>query len=679
MSGRRGRTFGALALVALVGLSGRAGAAPSPSPTTTSTTPASNASRLALVEQDPWTAVGGEFHAQVQIGVSAPGLQLSVIAHDSLASRSDFERSVNDTNLGSVLSQVVLPVTALTANPDGSSEVAIGLTNPNGPLDPTRLDVPRPGVYPLEVELRDSEAQTLARFVSYLVVVSVGLDGQPAALTKRLGVAWVWPLGSRPALDPNGSVDPSVVQALQPAGTIGRQIAAVVRQPSVAVTLAPSPDTLDAWTTVARTEPTVAAGADALRAAQSAVHEVIAGPYVPIDLPSLLHAGLGTAADAQYIQGATSLDRFFGTHVDDQTAVAIPADTASLGTLRAHGVDQVVVDENAVGAAGGRLTTVTPFSVEPPPSLAPSGPIAAVADDTRLASLLTGGDPPALRAQRFLAGLALTSLEQPGVTRAVVVVNPPGFDPPSALLDAVLAGLTNHPWLDPMTLGDVFSSVPPTSPGDVRALAPYSPPPTTVSASAYNAAEGRLVAFGSLIGPGDPRIARGERLLLSSLSSAWAGLDAIQAYSELNAVDATITEFLERIRIPAPGTITLTARSGAIPITFRNDTGQAVRVVVALSSRRLDFPSGSIQTVALPPRSTTVRFDVRSRTSGTFPLEMSIRSADGTLLIAQGRFKVRSTVVSSVAIALAAGAALFLAGWWMFDFRRRRARAKATL
>ena len=101
-------------------------------------------------------------------------------------------------------------------------------------------------------------------------------------------------------------------------------------------------------------------------------------------------------------------------------------------------------------------------------------------------------------------------------------------------------------------------------------------------------------------------------------------------------------------------------------------------MVIALSSRRLDFPSGSVQTVALPPRSTTVRFDVRSRTSGTFPLEMSIRSADGTLLIAQGRFKVRSTVVSTVAIALAAGAALFLAGWWIFDFRRRRARAGST-
>jgi len=678
VSGRRRRTLAALALVALVGLSGHAAAAPPTSTPPTSTTPATNNARLALVSQDPWTPVGGEFHAQVQIGLSAPGLQLSVVAHNSLASRSDFEKAVNDTGLGPVLSQIVLPVTSLSANPDGSRDLTVGLANPSGPFDATRLDVPRAGVYPLEVQLRDNQAQTLARFVSYLVVVSVGLDGQPAALTNRLGVAWVWPLGSRPALDPDGLIDPAVAQSLQPDGTVGRQVAALGRQPTVAVTLAPSPDTLDAWTALARTNPAVAAGADTLRTLPSAVHEIVAGSYVPIDLPSLLHAGLGTAADVQFVQGATSLDRFFGTHIDDQRALALPSDTSSLGTLRAHGVDQVVVDEGAVGAATGRLTTVTPFSVEPPPSLAPTGPVAAVADDARLASLLTGTDPPALRAQRFLAGLALTALEQPGLTRAVVVVNAPGFDPPSALLDAVLAGLTNNPWLSSMTLGDVFSSVPPASAGDVRTLAPYVPPPSPVTASAYNATEARLVSFGSLIGPGDPRIARGERLLLSSLSSAWTGLASIEAYNELDAVNTLIRDFVARIRIPAPGTITLTARSGAIPITFRNDTGQPVRVAVTLTSRRLDFPSGSVQTVALPPRSTTVRFEVRSRTSGTFPLEMSIRSADGALLIAQGRFKVRSTVVSSVAIALAAGAALFLAGWWIFDIRRRRARARST-
>ncbi|HEV2310799.1 MAG TPA: DUF6049 family protein, partial [Acidimicrobiia bacterium] len=213
--------------------------------------------------------------------------------------------------------------------------------------------------------------------------------------------------------------------------------------------------------------------------------------------------------------------------------------------------------------------------------------------------------------------------------------------------------------------------------GDVRSLDPYTPPPPPVSASSYNSTDAKLLAFGSLVGPTDPRLLRGERFLLSSVSSEWADAGgSVAAHTQLAAVGATILSFLAGIRIPAPGTITLTARSGAVPITFRNDTGQPIRVLVTLSSHKLDFPSGSSQTIDLPTRSLTIRFEVRSRTSGTFPLAMSVRSADGSLLIAEGRFKVRSTVVSSVGLALAIGAGVFLVGWWALDFLHRRRRRR---
>jgi hypothetical protein len=491
-------------------------------------------------------------------------------------------------------------------------------------------------------------------------------------MANKLGVAWVWPLDGRPSLRPDGSIDPTLNAALEPNGRLGRQVTALSTATTVPLTLAPAADTLDAWSAAARFDAGAAAGTTALRAAFSH-DEVLAGPYVPIDLPSLLHASLGDAADAEYVQGSVSLDRFFGTHVDETTALASPGDADSIGHLRARGVTQVVVDEAAIGATSGRLTTVTPFSIEPSPSLAPTGPVAAVADDARLASLLNGSDPPAVRAQRFLAGLALTATEQPGLTRAVVVVNPNGFDPPTALLNAVLTGLSGHPWLTPMTLGDVFRNVAPASSQDVRSLGPSTGSGPVVGTRVYETAEARLTAFGSLVGPDDPRVARAERFLLSSISSAWSGPNAANLpRGELLAMNAIVNDFLARIRVPAPGTITLTARSGAIPITFRNDTGQPIRVAITLSSQKLDFPGGPMRTVALPPRSTTVRFDVRSRTSGTFPLEMTIRSADGSLLIARGNFKVRSTVVSTLGVALAAGAALFLAGWWIYDIRRRR-------
>jgi hypothetical protein len=660
------RFAGALALTAMVAVLAprAAGAAPAPP---APTLPPDVPNRLALVAQDPWTTIGGTFRARLAIAPTASGEQLTLTAHYPVSSRDSFDRQ----DLGPVLQTLSVPVDPLPVEADGSRDVSVGLSPPNG-SGADRLVVPSAGVYPLEVELRDPQEQGVARFVTYLVVVDAGPDGQPQPLTSRLGVAWVWPLVTPPGTRPDGTIDPRVAAGVQTGGTLARQVAALARHPGVPLTVAPSPETLDTWTAVARTDSGAAAAATALRnAVDSGTTQALTGTYVPADLPALLHAGLDSAADTLFVQGGESTDRFFGTHFDQRTVLAAPVDPAAVGRLRSRGVDQIVVDDTSVPRSP-RLTTANPFSIDLPTSLAPTGTIAAVVNDTKLADPLAGSAAPALRAQRFLAGLALTAIEAPASERAVIAVNPAGYDAAPSLLEAVLGGLTNNPWLAPLSVDQVFSRVPPASTNDVRALSPYTPPPPAVSDRSYRAAETRLSSFSSLVPAGDPHLVRGEHFLLSSLSSLWFGAGPPQARAQLVAADATVSDFLARIRVPAPGTITLTARSGAIPITFRNDTGQPVRILVGLSSRKLDFPTGALQVVALPPRSVTVRFDVRSRTSGTFPLDLSVRSADGSLLIAQGRFKVRSTVVSTVGLALVIGAAVFLVGWWAYDIRRRR-------
>ena len=93
-----------------------------------------------------------------------------------------------------------------------------------------------------------------------------------------------------------------------------------------------------------------------------------------------------------------------------------------------------------------------------------------------------------------------------------------------------------------------------------------------------------------------------------------------RARAELAKIDADV----EPVRRPTPraavnSTITFTARKGAIPVTFLNETGQALRVRVHLDSDKLLFPDGDQRILDLPPRSTTVRFAVKTRSSGTFP------------------------------------------------------------
>jgi hypothetical protein len=95
-------------------------------------------------------------------------------------------------------------------------------------------------------------------------------------------------------------------------------------------------------------------------------------------------------------------------------------------------------------------------------------------------------------------------------------------------------------------------------------------------------------------------------------------------------------------------------------------------VLLVFRSQKLTFPQGFIRVVNLEPKSTTVRVEVQTRTSGSFPLELSIRSTDGVLTIATTNFSVRSTAVSAAGLALIIGAAAFLALWWGHDIRRRR-------
>jgi hypothetical protein len=247
-----------------------------------------------------------------------------------------------------------------------------------------------------------------------------------------------------------------------------------------------------------------------------------------------------------------------------------------------------------------------------------------------------------------------------------VVANPADLDAPASLLDAVLAGLRGHPWLQPQTVDDVFTNVAPETPGGTvaRALAPYAPPAPPIEAAGYAAARARLASFRSLAGPDDPIALAGDRSLLLSESATFIGPDGrLRAQATLGSIAFTIDRFLAQVHVPRPSTITLTSRSGEIPLTFRNDTGQRIEVFVGLASPKLTFPQGSSRRITLEPRSTTVRFAVEARASGTFALQLGVRSPDGGLPVADTRFRVRSTAASTVGIVLMGSAAVFLTLW----------------
>ena len=132
---------------------------------------------------------------------------------------------------------------------------------------------------------------------------------------------------------------------------------------------------------------------------------------------------------------------------------------------------------------------------------------------------------------------------------------------------------------------------------------------------------------------------------------------------------------LDAIEMPEGRSFTLTARTGEIPVTFKNNTGNPVRVVVRVESDKLDFPAGTVVDLELNRLNTTQRFPVVARASGAFPIRITLESPDGHLVVGRARITVRSTAASGASLLVAMGAATFLAVWWGRNaMKGRRAR-----
>ena len=636
--------------------------------------------RLVLTGQPAWVTVGGNLPLRLQVrgqAAGTPGLTVSATAHEAVSSRSGFESALQGRDLGSVLGQAELPLDAFPAGEDGSRTLTFPLQADDAPRDPTRLQLRRTGVYPVEVELRQPDGTRLAGFVTPVVAVAPGANGGPA-IGQRLGVSWVVPMVAPPAYQADGKPDPDVVAALRPDGRLGRQAAALANA-GVPLTLAPGPETLEAWTQLANNDAGLSTALNAMRDALGR-SQVLSGPYVPVDVRSLVNGGLSPEVGSELAQGTDKLSALLGTRVDPRTEIARPANDASLARMRDAGVDRVILDGADLAPREDQFTPAQPFVVR-----SQQATVTAVGSDAGLQRLLDGDDPPALRAQRFLAGLSVVALEQPNVARGVVVLSPDDWNPSTALLDATLAGLAaDNPLLEAMTVDDLIGGVPPAMSGNApveRQLTPSQVPSPPVTEREYTDAQSELSAFNDLVPPPNPVAEPGNRSLLVSLSSAWSGpAGRARARAELGKIHLDVQQFLSRLRVPAvDSTITLTAEKGEIPVTFLNETGQPLRVRVRLQSDKLQFPDGDERVLDLPPRSTTVRIGVQAQSAGTFPLTLKVTSPDGALPIQQTEVRVRTTFfVTNVGLILTVGAGLFLAGWWAHDIRRRRRRRAAT-
>ena len=154
----------------------------------------------------------------------------------------------------------------------------------------------------------------------------------------------------------------------------------------------------------------------------------------------------------------------------------------------------------------------------------------------------------------------------------MVVVTPPGWDPPASLLEALLGGLRAHPAVAPRTLDAFFAEVVPEAleGGAPVVRTPAPPPPAPEGApgpGAVNRMRRRLAAFAEVIGADQaPSRVVDRNVLLSQVANLPVGRLSPTDY--LDGAAKVISQVTNKVKGPGGQRVTLTARRASLPISL---------------------------------------------------------------------------------------------------------------
>jgi len=627
-----------------------------------------------LASQTPWVGPGQEMALRVVATTTRPPSQVevAVAVYRRVTSRSEFTRTLESRPRTAPLSVTSTTLSDLTTDAGGAVLIRLPVQDPNRTPEWPRLRLSEQGVYPVRVELRElGGGASLADLVTHLVYAT-----PPSQEGRPLGVALVLPAHAPPAVKPDGRQE-LAPDAVEPLGALARSL---ISNPAVPLTLAPTPETLQALS-----RSPAPGDVQTLRQLAQGLkgRQVAAATYVPIALPALMAAGLDNETVAQLDRGSEVINRTLGVLPDPGTWVTDgPLDAAAIQLLRQQRSDRLVVAESALEPADLPITLAQPFELDARAVRRPD----VMAADGGLSADFEGSDDPVLAAHRLLADLAIVYFDRPGRFRSVVAAAPRTWRPTTAFLDALLGGLATSPILAGSTLDTAFATPPATTASGaplVRRLATPKPGPATGPATPATPgaptrdARRRLVSFSSMLAADNPLDEKIEELLLVSQD---ADLRPRDRAGYLEGFETQVARELDQIDVPRSRSITLTARNGEIPVTILNKTDYPVRLQVQVVSDKLDFPGGAVRDVDLARRNTTERFLVEARASGTFSLRVNLVSPDGALVLGRSRLTVRSTAASGVGVFLSAGAGGFLLLWWArHQLRGRRSRRNRRL
>lgn len=627
---------------------------------------ATSVPELDVVSVAPWVDPDGNWIVRFRMGEIPMDATLTYSVRQPLKGSDDSVRSQlrdlasGEENGSPLQGPRTVPIAALGIA-DGVASFSLAIRSSSGSSD--RLFLPSAGVHPIDITVNSSDGTALAHQELFL-------NRLPSAAPRPpLLVALNVQSGFDPLLRPDGNFDIDDVTRRRVEALIARlnllpAPASVSIPPQLVTALAAS----DA--------PADRSLLDRLRGAITR-HVLIRQTWSRLHMESWATTGSLSDLQTQILEGQVILDDTLGVPLDTETWPEDPTvGPASIGALRQIGVRRVVVDAARLTPnrrIGTQSQTTGTFVL----SGTDDATVDAMAVDPEITELLRLDGSVAVNLNLAITELLAPWFDADTLRRgSVVTVDDRTPSNVVAALSTLLADNSSaNPPLRVAAFAEVFDTSDPlrnrsTRTTTVRTLSSARGTRDVGELSKSLATlRGRVGSYRSIF-PGENRAATTVTALMASSLDRSLSASAQRRY--VNAASDRIDRDLNRISVPKPRSLTVTARDATLPLSFTNDLDRDAHVRLHLRSPLLDFTDGQVQRLVLKAHSTLrVNVPVRVRASGQFLLSIELRSPDDRLAIASGRQTIRSTSFSGVGLILSGGALLVLVTWWIRTLRAR--------
>ncbi|MGH3344600.1 MAG: DUF6049 family protein [Carbonactinosporaceae bacterium] len=621
-----------------------------------------------------------------QLAPRVPGRGDVVDISGHLLNRSDSQVSPGEVRLR--VSPAPLTsrsdVTTVTRHPEvrlgGPAAVSQPVPGPlrAGERVPFRLSVPvaklglhRHGVYVLGVEVAGTgRAGVHAR----LGLTSTFLPWIPdRSRVHPTRVALLWPLVDRPRIDARGLfVDDGLTSEIDEGGRLSRLVTDAAGAP---VTWVVDPSLLDAVTRMSRTyqirdgkglsagkgKAPATAWLEELRGASEAA-PVLTLPYADPDVVALRRAGFTSDIErAVSLAGETAqrvLER--PVTVDVAWPADDAADVATVRALRAADMNAIVLRDHTLP-----LSEALTYTQSGKETLEHAGSdlTALISDSGVRAALTARADSPTLKAQRVLAELAMISAERPGDVQTILVAPPRRWDPDPVVTSALVEALNDAPWVEPVSIAKLRSlSEPQVDRGPL--IYPKSANKRELPGSYLRSITGMrddLTLLASILTQPDRLMADYVPAVLRTESTAWRK-DRPGGRAFRDTVQRSLGEMRDAVRIISRGHVTLSSRTGTIPITITNNLRQDVTVQLDVTprlTRRLHVGEVKPQRIEAGHK-VTVEVPAEAVANGIVKVDTRLRTPDGTPYGEVLPIRVRATNYGFLGLSIVGAAVVLL-------------------